>query len=744
MKSWISKAFPVAVIVLVVGVFFFRLFYPEQKLLLTPDFGRSDAWDFSYSMKYTLWEALHEKSLPLWDARIGTGFPLLAEGQTGALFFPNLILFLLPDATIAYNLALSFAILTLAFGTYWWARVLGHSRLISLFGALTLSFSGLPILHLTHITLLQAMSLFPAMAALTHLLITKRTLRYTVLLGVVGSQQIFAGFPQATFLTVAFCFLYAVLLSPKEKRISSVLHVCAGVFLAAGLGAVQLVPSWEFLRNISHPQGFDPSIASYFSFPLKHLITFLSPYALGNPKVATYPPFFSFDGSIFWENTAYIGTIPLLFSAMALFLGKQKKARTFGLLAGLSFVLAWGKYSPLYFLYSFFPFNLFRVPSRFLWITVFMLVFLAMTGIEATVRRIPNTGKVFMLAVLLPASVVLLVSTWWSYHLLIPKSAWLAKPASGANLSHGRVFTIGGAEAYNRIFLADGWQEADPYLFLRQGLLPNGNLVWDISQYQVTSGRILRRPSVLSKLLAESIQTSESVATFSSETKRYLDLSAIGTVLSFVPLTQKGLIHSQSYTSSKTTLHVFQNSTPALRVHLLREATVAASLEEALTILRNPSFDHTKTVLLEAHEVGLFPTLDEFIAPKTGDRIPQADLRFIKDTNHEVVIEVGENKEPGLLVLADTYYPGWTASVDGSRVPLLAANIAQRAVVVPPGSHQVSFRFVPTSFYQGAAISGFFVLLTILLTIGPMLSSQRRRSQKVLLRGSGRRHNHGR
>jgi hypothetical protein len=59
----------------------------------------------------------------------------------------------------------------------------------------------------------------------------------------------------------------------------------------------------------------------------------------------------------------------------------------------------------------------------------------------------------------------------------------------------------------------------------------------------------------------------------------------------------------------------------------------------------------------------------------------------------------------GMVILADTYYPGWTATVDGAPARVWEADGALRGVVVDRGSHDIVFAFRPTRVYAGAAMS---------------------------------------
>jgi uncharacterized membrane protein YfhO len=60
---------------------------------------------------------------------------------------------------------------------------------------------------------------------------------------------------------------------------------------------------------------------------------------------------------------------------------------------------------------------------------------------------------------------------------------------------------------------------------------------------------------------------------------------------------------------------------------------------------------------------------------------------------------------PGLVVLSDTFYPGWDATVDDRPVPIVRANYFCRGVFVPAGEHRVVFRYRPMSYRVGARIS---------------------------------------
>jgi hypothetical protein len=60
---------------------------------------------------------------------------------------------------------------------------------------------------------------------------------------------------------------------------------------------------------------------------------------------------------------------------------------------------------------------------------------------------------------------------------------------------------------------------------------------------------------------------------------------------------------------------------------------------------------------------------------------------------------------PGLVVVADVYYPGWTLTVDSRPAAILRTNRAMRGVALPAGTHHLAFRYEPASFRIGIGLS---------------------------------------
>ena len=106
------------------------------------------------------------------------------------------------------------------------------------------------------------------------------------------------------------------------------------------------------------------------------------------------------------------------------------------------------------------------------------------------------------------------------------------------------------------------------------------------------------------------------------------------------------------------------------------------------------SFDPLVESWIEADD--LVPTAD---APVRG-----APATIVRDEPQLVEVEA-TLAAPGLVVLADTFAHGWTATVDGVPAPILATNHLFRGVPAPAGMHVVRFAYRPRSLWLGAALT---------------------------------------
>ena len=128
---------------------------------------------------------------------------------------------------------------------------------------------------------------------------------------------------------------------------------------------------------------------------------------------------------------------------------------------------------------------------------------------------------------------------------------------------------------------------------------------------------------------------------------------------------------------------------PLPRALVASGATLARG-QAAFDALLAPGFDPRRAVVLEEG--------DEAPAGEPG-RVLALDLGFDR-----VRIEV-EASSPAHVVLLEAWDPGWRATVDGVATPVRRANLAFRAVPVPPGRHVVEMRYRPPELAIGVALS---------------------------------------
>jgi hypothetical protein len=134
------------------------------------------------------------------------------------------------------------------------------------------------------------------------------------------------------------------------------------------------------------------------------------------------------------------------------------------------------------------------------------------------------------------------------------------------------------------------------------------------------------------------------------------------------------------------------NALPLAR--LVYEAELIANEQEAIARVNQSGFDPASTALLGTEppcQLGPAP-----IQPGTVE-ILRAEPGFWRIRT--------DSSAPGLLILAESAYPGWQVTVDGQVAEALTAYTTLKAVCVPAGQHIVDWEFEPTVFVAGGAIT---------------------------------------
>lgn len=85
-----------------------------------------------------------------------------------------------------------------------------------------------------------------------------------------------------------------------------------------------------------------------------------------------------------------------------------------------------------------------------------------------------------------------------------------------------------------------------------------------------------------------------------------------------------------------------------------------------------------------------------------------------------------ESGKGGLVVFSEVYYPGWTATIDGTPAQLGRADYVLRALNVPAGRHEVVLSFTPTSVATTETIAYSALALLILALIGALVQAFRK------------------
>lgn len=152
---------------------------------------------------------------------------------------------------------------------------------------------------------------------------------------------------------------------------------------------------------------------------------------------------------------------------------------------------------------------------------------------------------------------------------------------------------------------------------------------------------------------------------------------------------------------------IFENARALPRAWLVSGEHVASE-QQQLTIIRSGNISATTK---------WDPVAEALVERTTGISFPtDKTLRgTAKITRHEPNrVEIAtESDAPALLVLADNFYPGWRAEIDGHASPIARVNYNQRGVALTGGRHRVLFSYRSTSVLLGLLVSGISLVLLL-------------------------------
>jgi hypothetical protein len=703
----LSRVLPFLLLPCLVVLFFLPLFWPIPQLFVTPDSYLSDILHFHYPIKFLLWESLKTNSLPLWTDRIGTGFPLIGEGQIQALSLINLILFKFFPFITAFNLQFVIIFLGLTVGMYLVSREFGWSKLTGIFCAIIYGFSGLHIAIIPHINCLQALSYVPWIFwILLRMQKNPRSLLWLIL-PLLLSQQILQGHYQYVFMSYLFFGLYgylAIWRGTQWDKTQMIKKIAFVLLLAFGLAAMQLLPSLEYFLKTGARSDLVPN--AFGSFQLKHLIQFFSPYALGDVRSGTYS--IAKYGVGFWETFAYIGTVPMLLALFSLtFVLKNTWIRTCWIIIAILFLFVFEKNSPIYFVFSLPPFSWFRVESRFLAFITLTLVLLSGFIFNWLEKKYSSTHVLILTIFFI--SIIEIFSFASSYHPMSPVQKIDKEPfLYTVTPKDSRMVAIPSSK--NNWFdtmYSSGWKNTDTYLSLLGNGQPNYQLIYGLDNLLIYAGFLPQKQlRLMGAALDRSPPDKHNVATLSGLAINTLQLTNTGTILTPLTILNKEVLFIRQvtfkdpnidpinlYTIPETKPRYYLTSSYK-KVRLIDDYFLEAGKADALS-----SFD-------------AFLTTDQTIAPNKNPGT------LTISTDEPVKKSFSIQTETDTFFVSSLYlYPGWEAYLDGNKVIIEPANLGGMAVFIPKGTHTLTLQFQPKSLFLGLVITVLSLIAYLFLVI---------------------------
>ncbi|MBI3210018.1 MAG: YfhO family protein [Candidatus Solibacter usitatus] len=704
------------------------------KLVLTGQYTWFNHPDMSYleipRLEFQARE-IHHSRFPLWDPHIWAGQPLIGQTQPGPLFPLNLLFFLAPlkSGYITFPALNWYWVAIHAFAA-WMFFLLARDSGISKWAAAIMGFvfgcggfagtvAWLDVVNGAIWTPLVSLFILRAAEG-------RRPSHNAALAGLTLGVAWLSGHHELPILISLAGALFWFLGFLRNRGVWKYAALC--FIIAALVSAVQIWPTYEFGKLSQRWIGLENTVTWKDKIPYSmHVIYSLPPRGL----MATVMPGF---GS-FADSSPYLGWIPVVFAGVAVAAcWRERRVRAMTLLAAFSAAYSMGVFTPLNgWFYALAPVvDKARIPSRAVAILDFSLVALAAFGFEAILRDCAlSAAKWARRALALFGIIVVAAGIWTSVAkggvddrvllsaLLCLIAAALLKAWS--KLAIPRAVLCAGLLALLIIDLTQAGPAFYKHLKDKDGdhFLHPLTRHHDIAQFlraQPQPVRVSIDDSVMpanfgdwhgiDMLLGYVAGASLNISDHELHTQRMQNVLAITHFLGLKP----GKPNQTEVFASADGLKLFRNPDAFPRARAVHQALSVENRAALRAAIQDPANDMRATTVL----VGQAPPLESCAAE---DRVS-----IVRRTSDYASI-AAQLPCRGMVILADTMYPGWQATVDGKPAKIWEAYGALRGVVVEPGSHVVEMRFRPKSVYYGAALTALGLAIALLFALRRNYSS---------------------
>jgi hypothetical protein len=162
---------------------------------------------------------------------------------------------------------------------------------------------------------------------------------------------------------------------------------------------------------------------------------------------------------------------------------------------------------------------------------------------------------------------------------------------------------------------------------------------------------------------------------------------------------------------------LFERDSAARYVRVLPAAAKVPDDQTAPTVV-DPRFPYDQIVLYaDTATVNPDPIRPNQLPPAPGVRASVAEWA----PGAMRITLTGADPKPTYLLVSETWYPDWHASVDGKPAPVVRGDHAFLSVVLPPGAREVTFSFHSAGYARGKIVTALALLATLALLVLPRI-----------------------